>query len=499
MHTLPPELSQALNLAQALIRETDGRVVFWSAGSERLYGWTAAEMAGRLAHEALATQFPQPVATVEATLWREGRWEGELRQVRQDGTVIAVASQWVLLRGDGRRRDRVLEINMDVTDATRARRQFEEREAHLQSILDTVPDAMVVIDERGIIQSFSRAAERMFGYRAGEAVGRNVSLLMPSPYRERHDSYIERYLHTGERRIIGVGRVVTGQRKDGTTCPIELAVGEINLPGRRLFTGFIRDLTQRQETEKRLQELQDELAHVARVSELGQMSAALTHELKQPLTAIINYIEACRAHMAAADRPLKAPRVPEFLDKAQAQTMRAGEIIQRLRQLFQKRETEYGVEAINKVVEEASALALVGAREARIRVQVALDPDLPPVRIDKVQIQQVVLNLVRNAMEAMAEVSDRRLTIRTARADDAALVAVQDSGPGLADDVRKKLFQPFVTTKEKGMGIGLSVCRAIVDAHGGTIEASRNADGGTTFTFTVPFAVDDGEESEEEA
>lgn len=487
--TIPAsELSQALNLAQALIRKPDGRITFWSAGSERLYGWPSAEMAGRKVHEVLATHFPQPIETIEAALRRDGRWDGELRQSRRDGSTIAVASHWAMLRDGGGHGDRILEINTDVTDATRARRQLEEREAHLQSILDTIPDAMVVIDEHGLIQSFSRAAERMFGYRAGEAVGHNVSMLMPSPYRERHDSYLERYLHTGERRIIGVGRVVTGQRKDGTTFPIELAVGEINLPGRRLFTGFVRDLTQRQFTEKRLQELQNELAHVARVSELGQMSAALTHELKQPLTAITNYIEACRAHMAAAQVPLAAPKVPDLLDRAQAQTERAAEIIQRLRSLFQKRDTEYGAEAINKVVEEASALALVGAKEARIRVRLELDANLPPVRIDKVQIQQVVLNLVRNAMEAMAEVEERLLTIRTAQIEDAALVAIEDTGPGLADEVREKLFQPFVTTKEKGMGIGLSVCRAIVDAHGGTIEAARNGSGGTTFTFTVPFS-----------
>jgi two-component system, LuxR family, sensor kinase FixL len=490
--TLPAsDLSAALDLAQALIRELGGPVTFWSAGSERLYGWPAAEMVGRKAHETLETVFPQPIETIEAILRRDGRWDGELRQTRRDGPAVAVASHWVLLPAEEGGRDRVLEINTDVTDATRARRQLEEREAHLQSILDTVPDAMVVIDDRGLIQSFSRAAERMFGLRAEEAMGRNVSLLMPSPHRERHDGYIDRYLHTGERRIVGVGRVVTGLRSDGTTFPIELAVGEINLPGRRLFTGFMRDLTQRQRTEKRLQELQDELAHVARVSELGQMSAALTHELKQPLTAITNYIEACRTYIEAAAAP--PPQLPGLLEKARAQTDRAGGIIQRLRELFKKGETEYRAENINKVVEEASALGLVGAQEARVQVRLELDPEMPAVFIDKIQVQQVVLNLVRNAVEAMAEVEERMLTIRTMRTEAAAVVTVRDTGPGLAEAVRKKLFMPFVTTKEKGMGIGLSVCRAIIEAHGGTISAVANADGGTMFSFSVPFV---GEEDE---
>ena len=489
MSLSPSELAGALDLARAFIRTLDGTVLFWSAGCERLYGWTGHEMVGKDAHRKLATQFPQPLSAIEVAIRRDGHWDGELRQARQDGAAVVVASHWVLLRDGANEPDRIFEINTDVTDATRVRRQLEEREAHLESILDTIPDAMVVIDERGIIQSFSRTAEHMFGYRADEAVGRNVSLLMPSPYRERHDSYIERYLHTGERRIIGVGRVVTGQRKDGTTFPIELAVGEINLPGRRVFTGFLRDLTQRQRTEKRLQELQDELTHVARVSELGQMSAALTHELKQPLTAIINYVEASRVLLDGPAPPV--PKVSDFLSKAHAQTLRAGEIIQRLRQLFQKRETDYRREAVNKVVEEASALALVGAKEANVQVHVDLAPDLPSVCIDKIQIQQVVLNLVRNAVEAMAEVGVRKLTIRTERMDGVVRISIADTGPGLADHVRESLFQPFVTTKEKGMGIGLSVCHAIVEAHGGTIEAAANGTGGTTFTFGVPFAGDD--------
>ncbi|MBI2718911.1 MAG: PAS domain S-box protein, partial [Rhizobiales bacterium] len=169
-----------------------------------------------------------------------------------------------------------------------------EREAHLQSILDTVPDGMIVIDERGIVLSFSAAAERIFGYTADEVCGRNVNLLMPSPHREHHDDYIRRYLTTGERRIVGIGRVVAGQRKDGSTFPMELAVGEVSQGSRRLFTGFVRDITERQLTRQRLQELQSELSHVSRVSEMGQMASALAHEINQPLTAASNYLQAAR-------------------------------------------------------------------------------------------------------------------------------------------------------------------------------------------------------------
>jgi two-component system, LuxR family, sensor kinase FixL len=167
-------------------------------------------------------------------------------------------------------------------------------EAHLRSILSTVPDAMVVIDPRGTIRSFSAAAQRMFGYDESDVLGENVSMLMPSPDRERHDAYMDRYMATGERRIIGIGRLTTARRRDGTTFPIELAIGEARAGEERLFTGFIRDLTERQQTQRRLQDLQVELGHVGRVSAMGTLAAALAHELNQPLSAIATYMEAAR-------------------------------------------------------------------------------------------------------------------------------------------------------------------------------------------------------------
>src|SRR5579863_10508103 len=175
-----------------------------------------------------------------------------------------------------------------------AQQALRESEARLRSIVETVPDALILIDERGLIESFSPAAERLFGYTAAAVVGQNVSLLMPSPYREQHDGYLARYRQTGERRIIGIGRVVMGQRADGSTFPIELQVGELKLEGRRLFTGFVRDITERQVARERLHELQAELLRASRLSAMGQMASALAHELNQPLTAVINYVQATR-------------------------------------------------------------------------------------------------------------------------------------------------------------------------------------------------------------
>lgn len=367
--------------------------------------------------------------------------------------------------------------------------EMPAREAHLRSILETVPDGMIVIDERGVIQSFSAAAERIFGYAAREVCGRNVSLLMPSPHREQHDEYIARYLRTGERRVVGIGRVVAGQRKDGSTFPMELAVGEVKQGDHRLFTGFVRDISERQRTRQRLQELQAELSHVSRVSEMGQMASALAHEINQPLAAASNYLQAAKRLGARRD-PAQAPLIDEALDKAAGQVERASQILRRLRAFIRKGEPELAPEDIAKLIEEGSAIALVGARERGVTVRLQAAARLPAVLVDKIQIQQVIVNLMRNAVEAMEQGPRRELTLEAALAAEngPVVVRIADTGPGLAPDVAKRLFQPFVTTKPQGMGVGLSICRSIVEGHGGTLRAEPNPGGGTIFSFTLPLA-----------
>jgi len=359
------------------------------------------------------------------------------------------------------------------------------REAHLQSILDTVPEAMIVIDERGIIQSFSSAAERLFGCRAAEAIGQNVSTLMPAPYHENHDAYLQRYLNTGERRIIGIGRVVVGQRKDGSTFPMELAVGEMKSGDQRFFTGFIRDLTERQQTEARLQELQSELVHISRLTAMGEMASTLAHELNQPLAAIANYLRGSRRLLEGASDE-KSAAMRDALDKAGDQAMRAGHIIRRLRDFVARGESERRVESITKLVEEASALALVGVKDLGIRVQFQFKPEIDLVIADRVQVQQVVLNLIRNAMDAMETSQTRDLVVAIAPAESGHVrISVTDSGSGISPEIAEQLFQPFITTKRHGMGVGLSISRAIVEAHNGRIWVEPNPTGGTIFHFTL--------------
>lgn len=379
-------------------------------------------------------------------------------------------------------------VMIDIDREKRLEEAVQTRERHFRSILDTIPDAMIVINEHGIMQFFSSAAERQFGFTEPEAIGRNISELMPEPDRSRHDGYLARYLKTGKRNIIGIGRIVTGMRKDGTTFPMHLTIGEMQSDDRPYFTGFVRDLTEQQQTQARLQELQAELVHVSRLSAMGEMASALAHELNQPLSAISNYMKGSRRLLAGSTDP-NAPKVEAALDRAAEQAIRAGDIIRRLRSFVAREASEKRVESLSKLIEEAGALGLTGAREQGVILRFNLDPTHDQVLADRVQIQQVLVNLFRNALEAMAASTHRELIASNTRAaDDMIEVAISDSGHGFGDDARTNLFQPFFTTKQTGMGVGLSISRTIIETHGGKMWAETNASGGATFRFTLPAA-----------
>ena len=423
---------------------------------------------------------------IRRALERGGSYEVDYRTVHPDGHVHWLRSRGRVLAGPDGRPCRHRGVVFSIHQQRQSDEELRAREAHLRSILETVPDAMVVIDEQARIKSFSAAAVRQFGYTEEEVAGHNVSLLMPEPYRSQHDAYMARYLSTGERRIIGIGRVVVGQRKDGSTFPMELSVGEMRSGGERYFTGFIRDLTDRRQTETRLQELQSELVHMSRFTALGEMASTLAHEINQPLTAIASYLKGCRRLLGRMEGPQVA-MLADAVNEAADQALRAGQVIRHLREFVTRGEGERHIENLPKLIEEASALALVGAREKGVHVTYALDPAAALVLADRIQVQQVLLNLIRNAIEAMQDAPRRELVVASRGLPAEALVevSVSDTGTGLAPEVVAQLFQPFVTTKPNGMGVGLSICRTIVEAHGGRISAGASPGGGTTFRFTL--------------
>ncbi len=464
-----------------------GHVTIWNRGAERLKGWTEDEVIGRhgaLFYPADAVAAGKPEADL-ARAAAQGRFEEEDWRHRKDGSEFLASVAITALRNDDGELRGFAKIVSDITDRRAAEDSARSSESHLRSILSTVPDAMVVIDAAGIIISFSAAAQALFGYGEDDVVGRNVSMLMPSPDRERHDGYIRRYLDTGEKRIIGKGRVVFAQRRDGTTFPMQLSIGEATGSTQRVFTGFIRDLTERRETEERLETLQSELIHVARVSAMGTMASTLAHELNQPITAIANYVQAVRDQLVAPD-PEMLPMICEALDDTAAEAFRAGDIVRRLRDFVSRGEVEKTVEALPALINEAAVLGLMGAREKGIEPHFDLDPYASPVLVDRVQIQQVLINLIRNACEAMDGQAQRRLVVASRQGQPGFVhITVSDTGAGVATGLADRLFTAFVSTKAEGMGLGLSICRTIVEANGGRIWMEPRQGGGCEFHFTL--------------
>ncbi|WEK47856.1 MAG: PAS domain S-box protein [Candidatus Andeanibacterium colombiense] len=380
------------------------------------------------------------------------------------------------------------------TPASRARRTLSTFGGveDLHALIDTVPDAMVVIDAGGSIMSFSRGAEHMFGYIEAEVLGENVSMLMPSPDREQHDAYLGGYLKTGQKRIIGIGRVTTARRRDGSTFPIDLAVGEVMLREERVFAGFIRDLTERRETERLLHNLQGELAHASRITSMGTLATSIAHELNQPLTAVTNYAQAARDLLGDLT-PENVELVREALHETATEALRAGQIVHRLRDFISRGESTREVASLQRMVTETTALALLDVKVRNTNFTTRLVPACDAVLVDPVQVQQVLLNLMRNALDAMADMPVKQLDITSAPdAGGMVRVTLSDRGSGISPEIAGRLFQPFVSTKDSGMGLGLSICHTIVASHGGKIWAEPSEGGGTAFHFTLMSADSEG-------
>lgn len=372
-------------------------------------------------------------------------------------------------------------------DASGSYSDKESLELLMQSILASVPDAMIVIDETGQILAFSAAAERLFGYDAEEIAGRNVSELMAGADEKHHDQYIRNYLSTGEKQIIGIGRIVEARLANGDTIPVELKIGEASIHGHRLFTGYIRDMSEQQANALRLNNMQVELANFSRLSAVGTMASAMAHELNQPLTAVANYLEAARDLLDQAD-PETLSFIQEALDAAATQSIRAGQIVRRLRDYVSRGELDLRSVYLQDVVDDAISLAKVGIESQLARVISRIPEDFPALLADRIQLRQVIVNLVRNAIEALSETANPQVWIRADLEGNLAVITVEDNGPGYQGQGDASPFDAFNSSKTHGMGLGLSICQTILDAHGTDIEYAPSEKGGAAFKFTLRLA-----------
>ena len=429
---------EVLDLTNTVIHDEDGTILHWTTGCERIYGWSRVEALGAVVQELLKTRFPLPRDQIIKQLRTSRTWQGEIEQQKKDGSHLSVASLWVARPIEDGKIQSILQMNNDITELKRAQAELLGREAHLRSILDTVPEAMIVIDEAGIVTSFSAAAAQLFGYDADEVIGRNVKMLMPAPYREEHDGYIRHYLDTGEAKIIGYGRVVKGRTKDGAVFPLELAVGEARANDQRIFTGFIRDLTARRKMEAELRQSQ-------KMEAVGQLTGGVAHDFNNLLTVIAGNLEMLEAS-------LKDEGQREMLREAQDAVQDGAKLTSQLlafgrRQPLNPKPTDIGplvsnfAELLRRSLGELIELSIVTTGSAHLAV------------VDAPQLQNALLNLAINARDAMPRrrTSDDRNLPRASRCGlcpDAypevrtgryVLIAVTDTGEGMSEEVRGEL------------------------------------------------------------
>jgi two-component system sensor kinase FixL len=375
----------------------------------------------------------------------------------------------------------VLIFSEDITERVRIREALKNNERRLKAILDAAMEAIVTTDSGGRIIAANPAASEIFGYAADELLGRDVKLLMPAPHRAGHDTYIANYHRTHKTNVVGKRRELEGRHKDGTVFPLELTVSEAQDNGGTIFVGLMRDLSPIEAERRRVNALRDELIHVSRLNDMGEVVAGLAHEVGQPVAAILNF--------AAAHRRASAPGgpgpEPELIARIETQARRAGEILKRLRSFIEKRPAEREVVSVGVLVSEALKLA---PPRSLAQIIVASEPDGEiNVCVDRIQVEQVLINLLRNADEAVRNWQAPQIRVAVSQTDAGDVrVSVADNGPGVEPEARDKLFSAFYSTKRLGMGVGLAICKSIVESHGGEICFRQNSPQGAIFEFVLP-------------
>ena len=468
-----------------------GTVTAWNAAAQRVFGYRPDEIVGR----PVAMLFPpnrreSELLLVQRVARGETLTHHRTQRVRKDGAVLDVSLTLSPIRDANGAIIGASKIVDDVTDKMLREHHMRRLEAHRDYLADLVEssnDAIVACTQDGRIASWNKAAERMFGYTAGEVVGLPLSVLSPPERRQEAEDIFPRLMAGSE----AIQYETNLLKKDGQSMLAAVAASLVyNRAGEiRGVSVVLRDVTEQRASEERFKSLQAELIHLSRWNTMGMMASTLAHELNQPLTAAVNYVRAARRLMDVEGPDLT--RIGEFLDRAVGETKLAGGIIRSLRDFIDKRETARAAEDLNNIVQEVISLSGVTASDSNAGLEIRLDPSLPPVVMDKIQVEQVLLNLIRNALDATRDQADRKLTIQTARGEPGfVLVSVTDNGAGIDPEIAGQLFQPFVTTKEKGMGVGLTICQSIIEGHGGRIWAEETQPAGTAFRFQLPVQED---------
>ncbi|WP_066796805.1 PAS domain-containing sensor histidine kinase [Sphingomonas soli] len=462
--------------------------ISWSPGTEERLGLAPGSMpdfdswAGLIEPEDFEAA---AAALAEAAAQHSDRFAYRYRFRTKNGDVRVVQGASHIFYNDAGELTRTVGVLVNVTEQEEREAALRGREAQLRSILDTVPDAMVVVDEDGLIRQFSATAEALWGYRAEEVIGQHNSVLAPKDQITQTSAKLAELINNQQS---GATIPAEGEAADGRRFPLELRAGLARVEGKLLLTIFARDLSEQVATEERLSHLNAELAHVARLSAMSELAADLAHELNQPLSAATNFLAAAQV---LTDRGADIERIGELLGMANTQTLRAGEIIRRLRAFMARGEVESRPESVPQTLREAVELILVGTGRLHIQVIYDLDPEAEWMLADRVQVQQVLVNLLRNSVYVLrnVETSARQITLRSRKvAGNMVEIEIADTGPGIPESLVNQLFSRFTTTKSErgGMGIGLSISKRIIEAHGGELKADNRPEGGASFRFTVP-------------
>ena len=382
------------------------------------------------------------------------------------------------------------ELRQQIADRNRAEEAFRRVERQARSIVDSALDAVVVMDAEGNITEWNKQAEETFGWTRSEALGRPMSeTIIPAQYRLSHERGLEHFFKTGQGAVLNRRIEITALRRDGAEFPVELTITPLRTGDTWTFSSFIRDITARRQAEEDLRGAHAELAHVNRVMTMGELAASIAHEVNQPLAAIVASGDSCMAWLSNA---------PPNLEKARAAAGRivlaagqASDIVRRIRALFRKTPSITTPLEINEVITETVSLVGGDVQRKGVSLNTELAAHLPAVLGDRIQLQQVILNLAINGTEAMTGFEDqpRQLVIQSRLAEAGEiLVSVADTGPGIDPHQTARLFAPFFTTKPEGIGMGLSISRTIIEAHGGRLWAEANQPRGAVFRFALPAA-----------